>query len=181
MHESVYEWVRRIPQYVWEGASVLEVGSRNVNGSVRDLIEPHASEYIGVDMIGGDGVDRICRGENLVERFGLFSFDVVVSTETLEHCQQWQHVIENIKAVARETVVLTTRSPGFPYHEHPGDYWRFTHETMEFAFADFLTKHIEQDKQFPGVFIWATRGIEAAPDMSKISAVKVINPNDPHA
>jgi hypothetical protein len=45
------------------GVSVLEVGSLNINGTVRDFFD--AKEYVGVDLIEGPGVDRVCAGQDL--------------------------------------------------------------------------------------------------------------------
>src|SRR5512133_1128292 len=68
------------------GKSVLEVGSQNVNGSLRSYVEGLGpSRYFGVDMTPGDGVDEVCSAEKLIERFGVDAFDVVISTEMLEH------------------------------------------------------------------------------------------------
>jgi hypothetical protein len=73
----------------FKGKRVLEVGSKYVNGSVRPLIERFCSpkEYVGVDIEAGKFVDVILSAEKLVEYFGPESFDVVISTEMLEHIQ----------------------------------------------------------------------------------------------
>ena len=82
---------------------VLEVGSKYVNGSVRPLIERfmQPKEYIGIDIEPGKYVDVVLPAEELVEYFGRESFDVVISTETLEHVKDWRKVITNMKDVLK--------------------------------------------------------------------------------
>jgi hypothetical protein len=71
----------------FDGKRVLEVGSKFVNGSVRPLIERFCSprDYVGVDIEPGKYVDVVLPAEKLVNCFGPESFDVVISTELLEH------------------------------------------------------------------------------------------------
>ncbi|MEM2196979.1 MAG: methyltransferase domain-containing protein [Sulfolobales archaeon] len=80
---------------------VLEVGSRYVNGSVRPLIKRfmQPKEYIDIDIEPGEYVDVVLPAEKLVEYFDSESFDVVISTETLEHVKDWRKVITNMKNV----------------------------------------------------------------------------------
>lgn len=87
----------------FRGKRVLEVGSKYINGSVRPLIERFASpkEYIGVDIEPGKYVDIVLPAEKLVECFGEEAFDVVISTELLEHVRDWRLVINNMKRVLR--------------------------------------------------------------------------------
>jgi len=87
----------------FKGKRVLEVGSKYVNGSVRPLIEHFCSprEYVGVDIEAGKFVDVILPAEKLVEYFGPESFDVLITTETLEHVQNWRLAINNMKSVLR--------------------------------------------------------------------------------
>ena len=74
-----------------EGKRVIEVGSLDVNGSLRPLMESYnPKEYIGVDVAKGPGVDRICKVENLIEEMGQNVVDVVISTELLEHIKDWK-------------------------------------------------------------------------------------------
>jgi len=139
------------------GKSVLEVGSRDVNGSVRPFIETlNPLKYIGVDIIEGPKVDQICAAEDILNEFGEESFDIVVSTEMLEHVKDWKKVINNFKDILKPQgiVIITTRSKGFPIHGYPEDYWRFEVADMANIFSDCVIYKIEKDLcSVAGVFI----------------------------
>jgi SAM-dependent methyltransferase len=142
------------------GRRVIDVGARNVNGSLRPVVEQLGpSSYLGVDIEPGAGVDEVCPAENLVERFGPESFDVVICTEVLEHVQDWRAVVSNLKRLVAPGGVLlvTTRSIGFPYHAFPHDYWRFENDDMRAIFADLEVESLEDDPGPPGVFMTARR------------------------
>lgn len=139
---------------------VLEVGSYDVNGSLRPTIEaygPH--EYVGVDIVPGPGVDLVCDAGNLVEQFGPESFDVVVATELLEHVRDWRAAVSNLKRVCRPggILVATTRSIGFPYHAHPADHWRYEVDDFRTIFDDLGIVALEPDGADPGVFLAARK------------------------
>ena len=162
MHESVMEFLRTkiVPSSEIEGKYVLEVGSRNVNGTPRSVIEPmKPAKYVGVDLMQGPGVDVVLDAGDLVRHFGRESFDVVISTEMLEHTLDWRRAIQAMKGVLRPggLVVITTRGPGFPYHEHPYDYWRFTVQDFLRIFADFQILELMDDPGAPGVFLKARK------------------------
>lgn len=139
---------------------VIEIGSKDVNGSLRPYIEKlGCNQYIGVDIEPGKGVDVICNAEDIIERFGKESFDVVISTELLEHVKNWKKVINNIKDICKDNgiIILTTRSKGFGYHDFGldgGDHWRFEIEYMIHIFSDCIIEKLEKDiDNLPGVFI----------------------------
>jgi SAM-dependent methyltransferase len=140
------------------GRTVLEVGSRDVTGSLRRLIENwRPSKYVGSDIESGLGVDVICPAEKIAERFGSNSFDLVLSTELLEHVLDWRTVISNIKQVCKPNgiILVTTRSRGFPYHGYPNDFWRYEERDMKTIFADCEILALEKDssESSPGVFV----------------------------
>ncbi len=139
-----------------KGKKVIEIGSYDVNGSLRSIIESlQPAEYMGVDILEGPCVDEVCGVEDLLERFDEESYDLVISTEVIEHVGDWQKAISNIKKVCKENgiIFLTTRSYGFPYHPTPTDYWRFEKEDMEKIFSDFEILNLDHDREFPGVLI----------------------------
>lgn len=133
-----------------EGKRVIEIGSCDVNGSLRPLFESYnPKEYIGVDISPGKGVDLICEAQDLAAKFGSRSFDVVISTELLEHVRDWRLVIHNIKDILKPSgkLLITTRSFGFVYHGYPFDFWRFQIEDMESIFKDFKIEKLEKDPE----------------------------------
>jgi SAM-dependent methyltransferase len=146
----------------FKNKKILEVGSRNVNGSVRNIIEKRAppKEYIGVDLEEGEGVDFVVPAEEIADYFGEESFDVVISTEMLEHVEDWRLVIDNMKKVLRPggVIYVSTRSYGFQYHAYPFDYWRYSESDMRKIFADFKILETRIDRPCsPGVLLKATK------------------------
>lgn len=76
----------------FDHTKVLEVGSYNVNGSVREFfIDP--AMYIGLDLAPGKDVDVVCHGADYRTDV---RFDVVISTECFEHDSRWQDTFANI-------------------------------------------------------------------------------------
>lgn len=122
------------------GRRVLEVGSQNVNGSIRPWLEfMQPQKYLGIDIEPGPGVDKILSIHDLATTYGRTPFDLVLCTEVLEHVADWRSAIRNLKAACKPGgyLIITTRRPGFPRHEHPNDYWRYTANFLQAAFQDW--------------------------------------------
>jgi SAM-dependent methyltransferase len=163
MHKSVLAWINTaLTEEDIAGKRVLEVGSYNVNGSVRPIITAyHPSEYLGVDQAAGPGVDEVLDCSALIETFGAGSWDVVVSTEMLEHVRDWRACVRNLIHVVAPggLLVITTRSPGFPYHPFPEDHWRYPVAAFEriLANARLDQLNVRPDPEAPGVFVKARK------------------------
>jgi SAM-dependent methyltransferase len=164
MDDSVLDFVRRnLTGDEVRGRSLLEAGSRAVGDpahSVRPMLEALGPAlYIGSDIEHGPHVDEICDARHLLARFGENSFDIVVTTEMLEHVRDWRGVVTNLKHVTKPggSLVVTTRSRGFPYHAWPHDYWRYEMSDMTAIFADFLIEALEPDLEAPGVCMKARK------------------------
>jgi len=123
------EFASLAPSFFQNPARILEVGSCNVNGSMRDVLSECADEYIGVDLFDGPGVDVVLDVAVLTGTFECQSFDLVASAEMIEHCLKWQDALYQMVSVLREDglLLITTRSPGFELHDYPADHWRFSY------------------------------------------------------
>lgn len=161
MHDSVMTFgIEALTVADVRTKSVLEVGSMNVNGSLRGhVLSLGPSTYVGVDFMAGDGVDVICDASRLEQHFGKDAFDVVLSTEMLEHAEDWRGAILAMKSVLRPggIFLLTARGPGFPLHGYPHDWHRFTVDDFRRMFSDFEICVIRDDPQHPGVLLLARK------------------------
>jgi hypothetical protein len=85
------------------GTNVLEIGSLDINGSVRRFFE--SCEYTGIDIGPGPKVDIISNGEDFPERAG--KYDVVISTEVFEHTENWDLIFLNmLRLMKRHGIVI---------------------------------------------------------------------------
>lgn len=120
MHPPVRDFViwcvDQIPKLTQTG-HVLEVGSLNVNGEVRDLFT-WADSYTGLDITPGPGVELVADARTWVpDRL----YDVVVSTEALEHIEHWDLVMDTILAACKPGgyIILTCATTGRgPHNQH---------------------------------------------------------------
>jgi SAM-dependent methyltransferase len=96
------------------GGRVLEIGSLDINGSVRAHFA--AREYIGLDVGAGPGVDLVCQGQDYAAPDG--SFDVVLSCETMEHNPHWRETFANMLRLCRPggLVLMTCATVGRAEH-----------------------------------------------------------------
>ena len=117
--------------------AVLECGSLNVNGSVRDLF---SGEYVGVDLREGPGVDRVADCERLPWEEGIWP--VVVSCEMLEHTLRPHVIVAEMARVLSPGGWLICTARGFDewgcfrYHGHPDDHHRWSRQGFVTLFAD---------------------------------------------
>ena len=133
MTPYIQAWLASIAAKIPQNARVLEVGSRNVNGSPRIAFKT-AREYIGVDVATGTDVDFVVPDGGLVVRFGESSFDVVVCCEVLEHSENPLRLAADLVALTkpRGFVIVTSPSNGFPEHRFPRDYWRIMPDAYDY-------------------------------------------------
>jgi SAM-dependent methyltransferase len=141
------------------GRDVLEVGSLDVNGSLRPYVESLGpARYVGVDIAPGPRVDEVVDASKLVDRFGAAAFDVVLTTEMVEHIRDWRTVVRNLKRVVRPggLLLVTTRSIGFPY-------------------ADFEIVALERDTDAPGIFMLARKPTAFTEKLAPIALFSIVS------
>lgn len=162
MHPSAYAFAATA---LWEGEvagkRVVEAGAYDYNGSVRGVYEPLAASYAGTDVQPGPGVDLVCPAEKLPAELGEATADIVISTEMLEHAEDWRAAVAGMVTVLAPggLLLLTTRSAGFPFHPHPGDFHRFSldHADGIAEACGLEVRRLEPDPEAPGVFLLAAK------------------------
>jgi ubiquinone/menaquinone biosynthesis C-methylase UbiE len=107
-----FQSVKNKSPEAFTGVEVLEVGSLNINGTVRDFF--HSTRYIGADVAEGRDVDVVCNGENL--DYPDNSFDVAVSAECFEHNPEWVATFRNMWRMSKKYVMMTCASEGRAEH-----------------------------------------------------------------
>jgi SAM-dependent methyltransferase len=103
---------------------VLEIGSLDVNGGLRDLA-PKEFSYTGVDFVEGPGVDLVLSDPYKLP-FEDDSFDVVVSSSCFEHSEMFWIVFLEIMRVLKPKGLFYLNVPSNgAFHRYPVDCWRF--------------------------------------------------------
>lgn len=167
MHSSVQQWTKHfVDTYSLntEHKNVLEIGSYDVNGSVKPLF--NKTKYTGIDLREGPNVDYVLSSHNLRSKFVENEFDIVLCLEVFEHDPAFWISMEQINKVLKPNgfLILTARGNGFQLHEEPYDFWRFMpnsfpHLFRMFGFTPIVV--IEDPQQYhPGVLGFAQKGAE---------------------
>lgn len=90
------------PSY-FQRKKVLEIGSLDINGSVRRFFED--CDYMGIDIGPGPKVDQVCCGEDFPGKAK--QFDVVISTEVFEHAEDWDLILLNmLRLMKRDGIIM---------------------------------------------------------------------------
>lgn len=121
MHDAARSYIQKaVAEHIGntEGLTVLEFGSYNVNGTVRDHF--YGSDFCGVDIRDGRGVDIVC---DAAEFDGEERYDVVVSAETLEHAERPKEIIDRAWDSLKPggLFILTAAAPERAPHNGNGD------------------------------------------------------------
>jgi hypothetical protein len=92
----------------------LEVGSYDVNGSVRKFF-PNA-DYVGVDLIQGPGVDLVCEGDKIPHQDN--NYHITISCECFEHNPSWAETFINMYRMTKDggLVIFTCATTGRAEH-----------------------------------------------------------------
>jgi len=128
MQRVVKVWVTDQVKRLEIKGRVLEIGSYDVNGNLNK--ELAGCDHVKLDMRAGPNVDVVASSH--VMPFKRDTIDAVVCADTLEHDSAFWTTMKDIKRVLKPhgAIVLCVPYIGFPLHEHPSDYWRFTKASM---------------------------------------------------
>lgn len=165
---------------------VLEVGSLDINGSVRSTF--NQCDYVGIDVAPGPGVDVVSQGQD----YGApdASFDVVVSCEVMEHNPHWIKTMRNMVRLCKPDgmIIMTCATLGRKEHgtarTSPDaspltvnlgwDYYR------NLAIDDFNKKQVVDDIDHAFMYNWLShdlymigfKGATSSDDIKRMKSIK---------
>ena len=99
----------------FENCKVLDVGSGDINGNNRHYFGPGCS-YTGCDVAPGPNVDIVMPCHAIPYPHG--SFDVIISSECLEHDMHWKQTVQKVCDLLRPggVFMMTCASTGRAEH-----------------------------------------------------------------
>ena len=107
--------------------NILEIGSRARSGNtLRDLMPAHL-DYVGLDIIEGPNVDVIGDAHQLSHHFPAGLFDAIFAVSVVEHIlMPWKLALEMNRVMAMGGLGYLATHQGWPLHDAPWDFWRFS-------------------------------------------------------
>ena len=133
-------WAVRAPLAAWleaqarvgDGYRVLDVGCGPK--PYYPFFAERAAEYVGVDVVENPAAELRGPVESLPVEDG--SFDVVLCTQVLEHCDDPAQAVRELRRVTAPGGRVLASTHGVQwYHPSPVDYWRWTHEGLRRLFT----------------------------------------------
>ena len=111
MHPGAFEFIGRYA--TTEEIRVIEIGSRDINGSVRCHFP--GAKWTGLDRIAGPSVDVVCDACDYAPEVRA---EMCICCEVLEHAANWRQIIEAAWRFLRPggTLLVTCAGPGRVVH-----------------------------------------------------------------
>jgi SAM-dependent methyltransferase len=103
---------------------IIEIGSQNVNGSLRGIFPPGLL-YTGVDFVEGEGVDVLLE-DPYVLPFADNTADMIVCSSVFEHSELfWVLFLEIMRVLKPHGLFYLNVPSNGDVHKWPVDCWRF--------------------------------------------------------
>ena len=116
-HQQQFDFVKTVANAFpdnFANCKVLEVGSLDINGSVRQFFTN--CDYIGIDLGHGRGVDFVCQGQDYNAPDN--TFDTCISCECFEHNPAWVATFQNMHRMVKPggLIVMSCATTGRAEH-----------------------------------------------------------------
>lgn len=172
-HQAQRQWFEKIKQKFpdsFKGKRVLDCGSLDVNGSLKDLFTD--CEYIGIDIHPGNNVHVVIKAHE----YWAPKFDTLVSAEMLEHDEYYQLSLQHMYHLLKPggLMAISAAGKGRAEHGNHGENWGTS--------PDYYRNLLEEDIR--GIFdldsAFSEYAIEYNPQAKDIYfyGVKVAEPNN---
>jgi SAM-dependent methyltransferase len=164
MHPGAYKFVQNATEGIGidiVNARILELGSYIVNGTVRNIYNG-CENYVGVDLRPGEGVDVVADATRYCPKADEGRYDLVVTTEMLEHCKEPEAVIRNVYKLLKPGgyFIMTAAGPERAPHGNDG-----------MDVGEEYYGNIEPTKLKGWLKIFENEHIECRPDLGDVYAV----------
>jgi SAM-dependent methyltransferase len=126
MHDTAFALGRTaIQTYLGAtGGVLLEIGSADVNGTLRDQAPP-GTHYIGADVEVGPGVDIVVAPSKPLP-IADETVDLAISTSVFEHDPFfWETFLDLLRVLRPGGYIYVNAPSNGAFHRHPTDQWRF--------------------------------------------------------
>lgn len=116
-----------------EGMEILEIGSRNVTGTVfRDFFS--CAHYVGFDYYPGENVDVVGDAHELSKYFNQ-RFDLIFCSAVFEHlAMPWKVSLEIIKLLKKGGHVFIETHYSYSSHERPWHFFQYSENALDVLF-----------------------------------------------
>lgn len=141
-HVDQKEFVKKVksiyPQY-FANIRVIDCGSYDVNGNVRDLFIN--CDYLGVDNHAGPNVNWVLPLHHIdTPNFSVQKFDTVISCEMLEHDFYWQRSLKKMYNILKPNGILIFTCAGYNRREH--GVREFSSDKAKSYYENLTAKHL---------------------------------------
>lgn len=131
MTPAIINYFRKHEGFFPKTGQVVEIGSLNVNGSIRQVFQKPEHVWLGIDRVGGKDVDLVTDAQSFLVQHPN-EFDAIVACESYEHDPEWWRTHHAARSALKSGgwFVFSAPTIGFPYHDFGGDYYRFTEDAV---------------------------------------------------
>jgi len=130
MHKSAYDNINKytekyLKDLEGKGAKILDVGSMDVNGTLKPIFNKPGWEYVGVDIAKGKNVNVVL-ADPYKYPFQDDHFDAAVSSSCFEHDEMFWLTFKEVVRVVKSGGYFFLAAPFKDgIHRVPVDCWRF--------------------------------------------------------
>lgn len=128
MHDTAYRYGQLfydvyIPKE--QNLHIVEVGSYNVNGGLREIFNTPYTHFTGLDFVPGPGVDYILSDPYKLP-YRDNEVDVIVCSSVMEHCDMfWLLFLDMVRVLKPGGLIYINSPSNGNFHRYPVDCWRF--------------------------------------------------------
>lgn len=124
-------------------STVLEIGSLDINGSVRRFFQ--SAEYNGIDIGSGSGVDVICQGEDFSAH--ACQYDVIIATEVFEHTEAWDLIFLNMLRLMKRNGMILFSCASWGREQHGTSLFHADSAPYTPSISDYYKNLVAEDFQ----------------------------------